>query len=118
MPLCRPWPCPWTRTGISFPAPAQAGFFITLDKLDKIGWDGVRAELDENGFPAGSAVAALDMITQLQGLPGLSREVVEKLERVRPLTLGQAGRIPGITPAAVSIINVYLDLPARPSAGS
>ena len=52
------------------PAPAQAGFFITLDKLDKIGWDGVRAELDENGFPAGSAVAALDMITQLQGLPG------------------------------------------------
>ncbi|MBI3694151.1 MAG: tRNA uridine-5-carboxymethylaminomethyl(34) synthesis enzyme MnmG [Acidobacteria bacterium] len=47
------------------------------------------------------------------GLPGLSREVVEKLERVRPLTLGQAGRIPGITPAALSIINVYLDLPAR-----
>ncbi|MBI3666670.1 MAG: tRNA uridine-5-carboxymethylaminomethyl(34) synthesis enzyme MnmG [Acidobacteria bacterium] len=47
------------------------------------------------------------------GLPGLSREVVEKLERVRPLTLGQAGRIPGITPAALSIINVYLDLPHR-----
>jgi len=47
------------------------------------------------------------------GLPGLSREVVEKLERVRPLTLGQAARIPGITPAAISIINVYLDLPAR-----
>ena len=51
-----------------------------------------------------------------QGLPGLSREVVEKLERVRPLTLGQAGRIPGITPAAISIINVYLDLPERPVA--
>ncbi len=44
------------------------------------------------------------------GLPGLSREVVEKLERVRPATLGQAGRVPGITPAAVSIINVYLEL--------
>ena len=53
-----------------------------------------------------------------RGLPGLSREVVEKLERVQPLTLGQAGRIPGITPAAVSIINVYLDLPAQRSAGS
>ena len=51
-----------------------------------------------------------------RGLPGLSREVVEKLERVRPLTLGQAGRIPGITPAALSIINVYLDLPERPVA--
>ncbi len=49
-----------------------------------------------------------------RGLPGLSREVVEKLERIRPMTLGQAGRIPGITPAAVSIINVYLDLP-RPN---
>ncbi|HYM10373.1 MAG TPA: tRNA uridine-5-carboxymethylaminomethyl(34) synthesis enzyme MnmG, partial [Bryobacterales bacterium] len=46
-----------------------------------------------------------------EGLPGLSREVVEKLEKVRPLTLGQAGRIPGITPAALSIINVYLGLP-------
>jgi tRNA uridine 5-carboxymethylaminomethyl modification enzyme len=51
-----------------------------------------------------------------RGLPGLSREVVEKLERVRPVTLGQAGRIPGVTPAAVSIINVYLDLPARQGA--
>ncbi len=51
-----------------------------------------------------------------RGLPGLSREVVEKLERVRPLTLGQAGRIPGITPAAVSILHVYLDLPERSGA--
>jgi tRNA uridine 5-carboxymethylaminomethyl modification enzyme len=47
------------------------------------------------------------------GLPGLSREVVEKLERVRPLTLGQAGRIPGVTPAAVSILHVYLELAGR-----
>ncbi len=51
-------------------------------------------------------------------LPGLSREVVEKLERVRPLTLGQAGRIPGITPAAISIINVYLELAARQRAAN
>jgi tRNA uridine 5-carboxymethylaminomethyl modification enzyme len=50
------------------------------------------------------------------GLPGLSREVVEKLERVRPLTLGQASRIPGVTPAAVTILNVYLDLPERSGA--
>ncbi len=41
-------------------------------------------------------------------IPGLSREVVEKMERVRPSTLGQAGRIPGVTPAAVSILNIYL----------
>jgi tRNA uridine 5-carboxymethylaminomethyl modification enzyme len=41
---------------------------------------------------------------------GLSREVVEKLTRVKPLTLGQASRIPGITPAAVSLVNVYIEI--------
>jgi tRNA uridine 5-carboxymethylaminomethyl modification enzyme len=46
------------------------------------------------------------------GIPGLSREVIEKMERVGPSTLGQAGRIPGITPAAITILNLYLDMPA------
>jgi len=41
-------------------------------------------------------------------IPGLSREVTEKLDRVRPNTLGQAGRIPGVTPAAVAVLDVYL----------
>ena len=44
------------------------------------------------------------------GIPGLSRESREKLERVRPRTLGQAGRIPGVTPAAISVLDVYLSL--------
>jgi tRNA uridine 5-carboxymethylaminomethyl modification enzyme len=43
-------------------------------------------------------------------IPGLSREVSEKLNRVRPDTLGQAGRIPGVTPAAVAVLDVYLTL--------
>ena len=47
---------------------------------------------------------------------GLSREVVEKFTRVRPLTLGQALRIPGITPAAVSLVNVYIEIFQRRSA--
>lgn len=38
------------------------------------------------------------------GVPGLSREVVERLSRVRPDTLGQALRVPGVTPAAVAVI--------------
>ena len=46
------------------------------------------------------------------GIPGLSREIIEKMERVEPSTLGQAGRIPGVTPAAISILNLYLDMPA------
>ena len=41
-------------------------------------------------------------------MPGLSREVAEKLERIRPRTLGQAARISGITPAAVSVLQVQL----------
>ncbi|MCS6954312.1 MAG: tRNA uridine-5-carboxymethylaminomethyl(34) synthesis enzyme MnmG [Bryobacteraceae bacterium] len=43
-------------------------------------------------------------------IPGLSREVREKLARVRPVTLGQASRIPGITPAAIAVLDVYLTL--------
>ena len=41
-------------------------------------------------------------------LSGLSNEVVEKLSRVKPLSLGQASRISGITPAAISILQVHL----------
>jgi tRNA uridine 5-carboxymethylaminomethyl modification enzyme len=42
------------------------------------------------------------------GISGLSAEVREKLKRVRPLTLGQASRIPGVTPAAIAILAVLL----------
>jgi len=41
-------------------------------------------------------------------LPGISREVQEKLDRIRPRSLGQAARISGITPAAVSILHIHL----------
>ncbi len=47
---------------------------------------------------------------QYAGIPGLSREICDKLDRVRPETLGQAGRIPGVTPSAVAVLDVYLSL--------
>jgi tRNA uridine 5-carboxymethylaminomethyl modification enzyme len=50
---------------------------------------------------------------KFDSIPGLSTEAKQKLERVRPQTLGQAGRIPGITPAAVAVLDVYLSLGAR-----
>jgi tRNA uridine 5-carboxymethylaminomethyl modification enzyme len=42
------------------------------------------------------------------GVPGLSLEIREKLKQVRPRSLGQAGRISGVTPAALAILMVYL----------
>ena len=44
---------------------------------------------------------------------GLSREMKEKLLRVRPRTLAQASRIPGVTPAAVSLVHVFIEIQAR-----
>ena len=43
-------------------------------------------------------------------MPGLSREIVEKLSRIRPQSLAQASRIPGITPAAISILLFHLEM--------
>jgi tRNA uridine 5-carboxymethylaminomethyl modification enzyme len=58
-----------------------------------------RAERDERRpIPEGFEFALV---------PGLSREVVERLTHVRPKTLGHASRIPGVTPAAVAVIAVF-----------
>ncbi len=46
---------------------------------------------------------------------GLSREMQEKLSRIRPSTLGQAMGIPGVTPAAVSLLHVYIEIQNRQS---
>jgi tRNA uridine 5-carboxymethylaminomethyl modification enzyme len=43
-----------------------------------------------------------------RNVPGLSREVVERCERTRPRTLGEASRLPGLTPAAVAIISAHV----------
>jgi tRNA uridine 5-carboxymethylaminomethyl modification enzyme len=47
---------------------------------------------------------------EYRGIPGLSREIQDKLGRVRPGTLGQAGRVPGVTPAAIAVLDCYLSL--------
>jgi len=50
-------------------------------------------------FPAG---------LRFRDLSGLSREVQEKLEEVRPVNLGQASRISGVTPAAIATLMIHL----------
>jgi tRNA uridine 5-carboxymethylaminomethyl modification enzyme len=59
---------------------------------------------------AGSDTRPIPLSMEFQRIPGLSREVGEKLTRVRPATLGQAARIPGVTPAAVAILDIYLSV--------
>jgi tRNA uridine 5-carboxymethylaminomethyl modification enzyme len=56
-----------------------------------------RGRYDELAIPTG---------IEFSSISGLSNEVVQKLSRVRPQTIGQAARIPGVTPAAVSILLV------------
>ena len=74
----------------------------------------VLAWLEESYAPL-SGVAVLfensDVVTEdefLDAVDGLSNEVKQKLRDVRPATLAQAGRIPGVTPAAVSLLLIYL----------
>lgn len=55
--------------------------------------------LEESGIPNDLEYAEV---------PGLSREVVEKLSRINPVSLGQASRISGITPAAITALMIYM----------
>ena len=48
-----------------------------------------------------------------RAVSGLSREMQQTFERVRPLTLGQASRLPGVTPAAVSLVHVFVEIQGR-----
>ncbi|HNE00931.1 MAG TPA: tRNA uridine-5-carboxymethylaminomethyl(34) synthesis enzyme MnmG, partial [Plasticicumulans sp.] len=75
----------------------QAGYAGYIERAQA---DIARARRQEDAaIPAGFDYA---------GVRGLSSEVREKLARVRPDTVGQAGRIPGVTPAAVSLLLVHL----------
>jgi tRNA uridine 5-carboxymethylaminomethyl modification enzyme len=68
---------------------------------------------------AAEAVAIPEWL-EYSTISGLSREMREKLERIRPITIGQASRIPGVTPAALSLVHVSIRLQghARASAAS
>jgi tRNA uridine 5-carboxymethylaminomethyl modification enzyme len=85
-----------------------------LAALDDEGWERLVNELRYDGFlkresegierVRRSAQRPVPAGFRYEGVPGLSAEAVEKLERHRPRTLGQAARIPGVTPAAVTLL--------------
>ena len=99
---------------------------VTMDSVVEVGYafesDGVReldaatleAECKYRGYLKRHEAANARVASQQEraipadfdyaGVPGLSREMVERLSAVRPATLGQAGRVPGVTPAAVAIV--------------
>ncbi len=71
-----------------------------------------RQEADAARVARADAVRVPDEL-DYRDIPGLSNEVVEKLEAIRPRSVGQASRISGVTPAAVAILLTHIGLVAR-----
>ena len=77
------------------------------DLLNKIKWD-------KKEEPSDYTIVYKDRIEnkykeiKYSEIKGLSREAIEKLENIKPISLGQASRISGITPAAISALMVYI----------
>ena len=91
-------------------SPLRGGLLTTIDT--ELKYEGYLAQQDRQverlkDSEARKIPANFDFET----IPGLSTEIQGKLKRVRPETLGHAGRIPGVTPAAVAILDVYLSMP-------
>jgi len=92
----------------------DAGCELDLDDSREIDRGTLEAECKYRGYLVRHALQRARVESQSErvipadfeytGVPGLSREVVERLSSVRPATLGQAGRVPGVTPAAVAIV--------------
>jgi tRNA uridine 5-carboxymethylaminomethyl modification enzyme len=93
---------------------ASGASFETDPEFREIDLGTVEAEFRYRGYlkrhlaqlarVAGQSDRRIPSEFQYEGVPGLSREVVERLTRVRPDTIGQAGRVPGVTPAALAVV--------------
>jgi tRNA uridine 5-carboxymethylaminomethyl modification enzyme len=73
------------------------------------GYDGyVQRQSEELGRLAGLEETRIPVSLEYERVEGLSSEVKEKLRRIEPRTLGQASRISGVTPAALSALAIHL----------
>ncbi|HEX4136760.1 MAG TPA: tRNA uridine-5-carboxymethylaminomethyl(34) synthesis enzyme MnmG [Bryobacteraceae bacterium] len=101
---------PWIQQILG--EPVERGVLMTVETETKYAGyiDQQRRHIEKM---AGSDTRAIPQSMNFDRIPGISREVGERLTRVRPVTLGQAARIPGVTPAAVAILDVYLTLHAH-----
>jgi tRNA uridine 5-carboxymethylaminomethyl modification enzyme len=94
---------------------APAGDAAALERTEiEIKYEGYlrRQRADAERVAAADDVRLPDDL-DYAGIPGLSREVIEKLEAQRPRSLGHAARISGVTPVAVSILMTHLALTRR-----
>jgi tRNA uridine 5-carboxymethylaminomethyl modification enzyme len=108
-----------SRPTVSLAAVRAGGFALeTVDEDEHVDAATLEAEFKYRGYlkreeaqlarvRAQEARGIPDAFTY-RGIPGLSREVVERLSSIRPTTLGQAGRVPGVTPAALAILSARL----------
>ncbi len=98
---------PWVREALG--EESERGVLATVEtEIKYAGYlDQQKRQIDRLKGSGGRTIPAS---FSYKAIPGLSREVGEKLARVQPGTLGQAARIPGVTPAAVAILDVYLSL--------
>jgi len=103
------------RPGVTVAMLEARGFFVdTAAGTRDVDVSTIEAELKYRGYLKRDEVQRARTLAQEQraipadmeyrGMPGLSREVVERLSAVRPATIGQAGRVTGVTPAALAIV--------------
>ncbi|MEP6715571.1 MAG: tRNA uridine-5-carboxymethylaminomethyl(34) synthesis enzyme MnmG [Terriglobia bacterium] len=93
----------------SLGAAPERGVFMTVET--EIKYEGyLNQQKRQIDRLLGSDVRAIPNGFGFSAIPGISREVSERLTRVQPSTLGQAARIPGVTAAAVAILDIYLSL--------
>jgi tRNA uridine 5-carboxymethylaminomethyl modification enzyme len=102
------------RPMVTMNAVATAGYAFESDGVRELDAATLEAECKYRGYLKRHEAANARVASQQEraipedfdysGVPGLSREMVERLSSVRPATLGQAGRVPGVTPAAVAIV--------------
>jgi len=85
--------------------PPELGERVAIE----IAYEGyIRRQREHIARAAANEAMEIPATFAFDGLRALSREAREKLTRHRPRTLGQAGRIPGVTPADVAVLSVYL----------
>jgi tRNA uridine 5-carboxymethylaminomethyl modification enzyme len=99
----RPWVCEILGEAV------ERGVLMTVETETKYAGyiDQQRRQMERI---MGSNLRSIPSGLEFSRIPGISKEVGERLTRVQPATLGQAARIPGVTPAAVAILDVYLSV--------